>query len=102
VKSITKGKHLIRAFRDEDKYIVYLNKWIDDYTNIKGGSSLLGQWVTQRFQLVSLGLLVFMLMVATYRFESLGMDSKTLSLIIAYCVDLSTSLGHFVKSMIAT
>jgi len=102
VNAVNKGKLLIRSLRDEERYIFQFNKWMERYINVKSCVNVLDRWMTQRFQIISLFLLVSILIGVNFNYESLGKDVKTIGLIITYCVELADKLGYLVKSIADT
>lgn len=58
--------------------------------------------MTQRLQLLSIGLLLFVLGVVAKNYRIIGEDAKTLSLVITYCLELADKIGHLIKSLAET
>jgi ABC-type transport system involved in cytochrome bd biosynthesis fused ATPase/permease subunit len=61
--------------------------------------ALLDKWLAQRYQLITLWLMIFILFIVYHYFDKFEMQSKGLSIVITYCVDLADKLGYLVKSV---
>lgn len=67
-----KNKKIVKAFGDEDKFTRQYENWTSNVSNARAGVGRLEIWMMQRFQLISTGFLVFILLFIAYDFSYLG------------------------------